>query len=54
MLFEYFIQVEHRKLSMPKAATIFAHSFYYEKTTWHFPGKILSEISLFCMKEHSV
>ena len=36
---------------MPKAAKIFAHSFYYEKTTRHFPGKSLSEISLFCMKE---
>ena len=42
MLFEYFIQVEHWKLSMPKAATIFANSFYYEKTTWHFHRKSLS------------
>ena len=36
---------------MSIAATIFAHLFYYEKTTWHFPGKSLSEISSFCMKE---
>ena len=42
MLFEYFIQVEHWKLSIPKAATILAHSFYYGKTMWHSPGKSLS------------
>ena len=46
MVFEYFIQVEHQKLSMPKAATIFAHSFLItmKKPRGIFPGKVCQKL----------